>query len=700
MPNDSCPTRRRTQNRIYRLAVALSLLLAMIWIPAASTAQEQPTPTSQCFVVADGYLNIGDPIPKASDTLAYLRLQTGEAEPVAGRIPNLTTTTIEAIAFKPNTADLYAANGNRLGIIDLMAPTFTALPNTFGASGTQQFNDVDGLSFDPLSGDLWGVNVNPAQLDVLFKINTTTGEYIPSAFTDPNDPTGKVDYLTIQSGALVDDVDDIAIDPVDGTMYAIVTSYGGIGSLAIINTTDGSITRKGDFTRRSSGAALQEVEGLGFSSDGQLYGSTGDMGNAPNLLWRIDKNSGVSTLIGQFDERLIDIEALDCLGSSGFVVFESYVNDVDADTAADAVTVSAGDPISRTYLIRNTGAYPLSNVKVLDDNGTPDDAADDITVCQDLSVSVGQSATCQRMETARQGQQRHVATVTAEDSLNNAYKQEDVTYYIGYEGAAVGGRVWRDSNGNGILDPVEETAGIAGVTVSLYTDTGVAITNTQTTNDGHYLFNNLQPGSYILGVQLPQLFDFTLKDKGADDTVDSDFEPDVTSADFGRTPIFSLVDGVIDQSWDAGLLGQVNTSSISGYVWNDLNGDGIQNDGEPVEVGVAGVTVSLQEVMAPSSQATVIQARTTQAITSTITLADGSYRFTDILAGDYIVEVTAPEGATFTQQNQGDSELIDSDVNPSTGQTGIFEVAANTEESNIDAGLQWGSFIYLPGLSK
>jgi hypothetical protein len=675
----------------FRLLVLAALLLTGAGSPTPTIAQTEPAATSQCFVVADGYINDQGVETEGADTLAFLRLETGDTKPVGGGIPNLNTTQIEAIAFKPNSTQLYAANGNRLGILDLTAATFTGYPETFGETDTQTFNDVDGLSFNPITGDLWGVNVNAAALDTLFKIDLVTGRFVAGAFEDPNNPGQPADYLVIQSGSLVDDIDDIAIDPVDGAMYGIVTSLGSIASLAIIDTTNGSITRIGQFTRQATGAPLQEVEGLGFASDGQLYGSTGNAGDDRNLLWRVDKTTAVATLIGEFDDRLIDIEALDCLGSSGFLVFESYANNADADRVEEAITVRVGETVTRTYLIRNTGAFALSGVTVIDDNGTPDDTGDDITVCQGINVPIGQSETCQRTETAQPGLRRLVATVTATDSLGNPYTQVDVTHYIAYAGSAVGGRVWNDRNNNGIDDPAESSAGIDGISVTLYDGGGAVVTTTQTVDGGAYLFNNLQPGDYALGVTLPPFYSFTLKDVGADDTVDSDFEPDPTAVSFGRTITFTLADGVIDQSWDAGLLSQNTNGSIRGYVWNDLNADGIQNDGAPSEVGIGGVTVTLSER---------VEVRSAQILSTTTTLADGSYRFEGVPAGDYYVEFTSPAGYVFTAQNAGDSETTDSDANPDTGRTGIVELEAGESQENVDAGLIQVNEIYLPEVLK
>ena len=68
--------------------------------------------------------------------------------------------------------------------------------------------------------------------------------------------------------------------------------------------------------------------------------------------------------------------------------------------------------------------------------------------------------------------------------------------------------------------------------------------------------------------------------------------------------------------------------SIGDFVWNDSNGNGIQDAGEP---GVPGVTVKLRDC------ASVVLA-------TTITDANGLYQFSNLLPDDYLIEFVAPAG--------------------------------------------------------
>jgi Ca2+-binding RTX toxin-like protein len=119
------------------------------------------------------------------------------------------------------------------------------------------------------------------------------------------------------------------------------------------------------------------------------------------------------------------------------------------------------------------------------------------------------------------------------------------------------------------------------------------------------------------------------------------------------------------------------TSFIGNFVWNDLNRNGLQEVGEQ---GLSGVTVELY-----SASNTLITTQTTN--------ADGFYRFNDfnnLSSGDYFLKFIAPEGYTFTTANTGTDDSVDSDVDPTTGQTSGLTLKTGIDAQNDmswDAGL-------------
>ena len=126
--------------------------------------------------------------------------------------------------------------------------------------------------------------------------------------------------------------------------------------------------------------------------------------------------------------------------------------------------------------------------------------------------------------------------------------------------------------GGGTPDPGEP--GIADVTVELYDDLANLI-DTQTTDPtGHYTFAGLAAGDYTIDM------DETTLPAGTDTPTTTEPLPitltygqNNTTADFGY--------------W--------NPASIGDLVWNDTDGDGTPDPGEP---GIGDVTVELYDLLA------------------------------------------------------------------------------------------------------
>ncbi len=243
----------------------------------------------------------------------------------------------------------------------------------------------------------------------------------------------------------------------------------------------------------------------------------------------------------------------------------------------------------------------------------------------------------------------------------------DLTWDAGlYRPASIGDRVWRDTNGNGVQDAGEP--GVANVEVRLSgtTGAGVAVSRTTTTNgSGLYRFDNLAPGIYTITVIAPAGDGFTVADQGGDDAQDSDANAG------GVMPSTTLVSGEEDLSWDAGLFG---AASIGNYVWEDTNGNGVQDVGEP---GVEGVEVRLSG----TTGAGVAVSRTTT------TDSNGFYRFDDLAPGTYTVTVVPPTGYVLTAANQGSDDAIDSDAHPTTGAMSATVLESGEVDLTWDAGL-------------
>ncbi len=112
-------------------------------------------------------------------------------------------------------------------------------------------------------------------------------------------------------------------------------------------------------------------------------------------------------------------------------------------------------------------------------------------------------------------------------------------------------------------------------------------------------------------------------------------------------------------------------AKIGDRVWEDRNGNGIQDSGEP---GIKGVKVILYD-----SEGVQLRSRTTD--------SEGHYCFCSLKAGTYSLRFVRPEGYVFTLEEQGTNPALDSDANIDTGNAGPIDLAENEKDPNWDAGL-------------
>ena len=248
--------------------------------------------------------------------------------------------------------------------------------------------------------------------------------------------------------------------------------------------------------------------------------------------------------------------------------------------------------------------------------------------------------------------------------------------------ASIGNFVWYDTNRDGVQDVGE--VGINNVTVDLfrpgYGADGIPDTPdddlpiaTQTTadlggNPGYYLFDELLPGVYSVRFTAPDGYAFSPQDQG-DNATNSD--ADRTT---GQTITTTLSAGENDLTWDAGLY---ELASIGDFVWldqgsgtstNDFNG--IQEAGE---VGIPGVTVNLYD-------------GSDSLVASTSTTSTGAYLFDNLEPGDYYVEFIPPTGYSISPQDAG-GDAVDSDADPTTGQTIQTTLDAGEDDMTWDSGM-------------
>ncbi len=204
--------------------------------------------------------------------------------------------------------------------------------------------------------------------------------------------------------------------------------------------------------------------------------------------------------------------------------------------------------------------------------------------------------------------------------------------------------VFHDLNGNGIDDTEPTLPGIGTAILTLWEDIdGLGFVNAgdvqylHTEAGGVYTFGSgglLPDNNYILQyveTAGPGNYQITSLNSGGA-TVDSDVDPFV-----GYSLAFTVTGGVTEVDIDLGLILGV---SVGDFVWDDQDGNGLQTAGEP---GIGGVTINLLDDMSNP----VVDVYNV-AVGPQLTMADGSFLFSEIPPGDYIVQFSLPTpvGAT------------------------------------------------------
>ena len=222
---------------------------------------------------------------------------------------------------------------------------------------------------------------------------------------------------------------------------------------------------------------------------------------------------------------------------------------------------------------------------------------------------------------------------------------------------SLGDKVFEDKDGDGVQDAGEP--GVPGIIVVLETCgegvTPVQVATTTTDANGNYLFDDLEAGDYCVKFYIPVNMGVSPANQGGDDAKDSDGTPGGTITIDGvtytvvKTPVITLDEGENDMTWDQGI---VKPASVGDKVFEDKDGDGIQDPGEP---GVPGVIVVLE---------TCKEGETPVEVATTKTDANGNYLFDGLAPGTYCVKFYVPAGNDPSPKDQGSDDGKDSDGTP------------------------------------
>jgi hypothetical protein len=116
---------------------------------------------------------------------------------------------------------------------------------------------------------------------------------------------------------------------------------------------------------------------------------------------------------------------------------------------------------------------------------------------------------------------------------------------------------------------------------------------------------------------------------------------------------------------------RTGTGRIGDFVWTDLDGDGIQDPGEP---GYAGATVRLLTCSGTP-------------VATTTSFAGGGFWFNDLAPGNYRLQFLRPDGTALSPRERGQNPGLDSNPDQATGLTNCVSVTNGTTRRGVDAGI-------------
>ena len=192
------------------------------------------------------------------------------------------------------------------------------------------------------------------------------------------------------------------------------------------------------------------------------------------------------------------------------------------------------------------------------------------------------------------------------------YSEEFATSGLGTLGAQDGGDPGIPNVLVTLTPPINVDLGLgAGVAISQLTDV-----------NGNYSFVGLPDANYVVTVTQPS---------GSTQTQDPDGGNDNSSA-------VSISGGIINNDQDFGYANNVATGRIGDRVYNDINGNGVQDPGEP---GLAGITVQISGDLDDDDN-------TVNTVRTEVTDANGDYLFGDLLEADGVTADASDTGLPTT----------------------------------------------------
>ncbi|NJN65929.1 MAG: hypothetical protein HC884_04035 [Chloroflexaceae bacterium] len=471
-----------------------------------------------------------------------------------------------------------------------------------------------------------------------------TGPYEPAADVD-SDPTDLDDNGTIEGilqsgGAIRSDFVNLSYDQEPTLEYDV----GPFGSGIAIDRDSNLTADFGVFRLLSLGNRVWKD----LDNDGRYEPDAGEVGiNDVRLnLYRDVDGNGVYT--PDTDEFIASTTTATRGGEPGYYLFErlmpgDYVVQIDpTNPALDGLASSTG----------NEPTPDPDNDADHDDNGDPQE---------------GQGVLSQAVTLALDGE-------PTDDGDTDPFTNLTVDFGF-YPLLTLGNYLWNDLDNDGLYEPGNGETGIDGVRVNLYRDTDengvytpgvdeIVDSTTSTAREGmpgYYEFNGLPVGDYIVQIDpanfgdngvLRQFASSTGNDVNgvAPDPDDDRNDDDNGTPQDGHGVVSQAVtltaggeptnDGDPDNTTNLTVdFGFYPLLSLGNRIWNDLDNDGLYEPGNG-ENGINGVDVNLyRDTDGNGTYTPGVDEFLSTTTTRTRDNVAGFYRFDDLEAGDYVVQI-------------------------------------------------------------
>lgn len=316
---------------------------------------------------------------------------------------------------------------------------------------------------------------------------------------------------------------------------------------------------------------------------------------------RLDGNeSGIEFNFGEIEPASLSGHV--CVALPGFDCFSTEPNSksplpgvkIELVNASGAIVATTFTGADGTYQFDNlpSGVYSILQTQPLDllDGGSRAGTVG--------GTNVGQAVSGTRME-----------------QIQLSGGQQGINYdFCEILASSIAGNVYEDADGDCVRDPGEVP--ISNVLIELLNENGIVIASTRTDALGNYQFQNLRPGTYTLRETQPAGYLQGGQKAGSEGGNDS--VADVIS-------VIAIGSGTQALRYD---FCEQRPASLEGKVFADLDEDCIL---DPEESPIEGVRIELL-----NSQGQVVR--------TTLTNANGAYRFEGLVPGQYSVREIQPDG--------------------------------------------------------